>query len=305
MTVQDIYNKILAMIDQYTEDGVDISSAENIDIEKKVILFVDSAQKELWKQNKKTSQVSITNKPPINLLDNADTYEDFKETVYYPDSTGTPGAQGYSIQVNEEASDNATITLQELVGATWTDLVTITPTSITELTTYTGVLTLTSTSNQVRLKLEGTEHYLHKNRALWQYKYKAASVPIYEQWVKYDMPTDFNGLDVVIEEFPFGQYYSGAPYKIENYRDFYYAFDYEGEIRITYKPIPTTVTALTDTIEIDDVLAEAIVYDVVSKLGFYENPDLVNWSEGRRLEAKMDASANEVPAPDIVVDFYG
>jgi len=304
MIVQDIMNKVLVMIDNFTEDGVDIPTSENIDIEKKVVLLTDMAQKELWKLNKNTKQIEITRKPPENKLGGSTGLIDFEgDTQYYPSTDGVSGVQGYSIQVTEEASDNATITYQEEVSGSWVDLLTVSPTG--SQTTYKGVLSVTDTNNPVRVKIDGTEHFLHHNRALWKYKYKSSSVPTYEAWVKFALPDDFNGLDMVVEEFNVSEYAQTENYKIENYRDFYFNFDYNGSIRITYKPIPETITALTDEVQIDEPLAQSIVYDIVAKLGFYENPDLVNWSEGRRIESKSDASVNDVVSAEIVIDFYG
>jgi hypothetical protein len=305
MLVQNIMDKVLVMIDNFTEDGVAVPTAENIDVEKKVILLTDMAQKELWKLNKVTKQLELTNKPPENKLGESLALIDFEgDTQYYPNEQGVDGVQGYSIQVDKDASDNATLTYQELIGVTWTTLVAVVPTSITSLTTYKGVLTVADTTNPVRLKIEGTEHFLHKNRALWKYLYKSASVPTYEPWVKYDLPSDFNGLDVIIKEFDVAQYSQTANYKIENYRDFYFNYEFNGSIRITYKPIPVTITALTDTVTIDEPLAQSIVYDVCAKLGFYENPDLVNWAEGRRLESEAAAQVNDIPSAETVLDYY-
>jgi len=187
----------------------------------------------------------------------------------------------------------------------WTDLVVVTPTGIDTLTTFKGVLSVSSTTNPVRLKVEGTEHFLHQNRALWKYLYKADAVPTYESWVKYDLPSDFNAIDMIVEEYNVRQYAQTENYKIENYRDFYFNYYFNGSIRITYKPIPITITALTDTIQIDDVLAQNMVYDITAKLGFYENPDLVNWSEERRIESKADSSVDDAPSAEVVVDYYG
>ena len=307
MLVQDIQNKVLVMIDNFSEDGVTVPIAENIDVEKKVILLTDMAQKELWKLNKNTKQIELTNKPPENrlgLLSNMSLVDFEGVTQYYPNEQGVNDVQGYSIQATAEASDNATFTYQELVAGVWTDLVVVTPTAITTLTTYKGVLSVASTTNPVRLKVDGTEHFLHQNRALWKYLYKAASVPTYEPWVKSSLPSDFNGLDAIIEEFEVRQYAQTENYKIENYRDFYFNFYFNGSIRITYKPIPVTITSLTDEVQIDEPLAQSIVYDVCAKLGFYENPDLVNWAEGRRIESNAAASVDDISSAEIVIDYY-
>jgi len=304
MLVQDIMNKVLAMIDNYTDDGVVVSEAENIDIEKKVILFTDMAQKEMWKYSKNTKQIEITNKQPENrlgLLSNFDLVDFEGETQYYPNEAGVDNVQGYSIQV----TGDCTITYQERVAGTWTDLVVLTPTSISTLTTYKGVLSVSNTTNPVRLKIDGTTHFLHQNRALWKFLYQADKVPTYEPWVRYILPDDFNAVDMVVEEFAVRQYAPSNNYKLENFNEFYFNFYFEGSIRITYKPVPATITALSDTVQIDEVLAQNVVYDICSKIGFYENPDLVNWAEGRRLESKQEAATDEPLSAEIIVDYYG
>lgn len=300
----EIYNKILAMLDQYTEDGVAVAEADNIDIEKKVIVLTDMNQKEIWKHNKNTKQREITTKPPENrlgLLSNM-TIVDFEgETQYYPNESGVDNVQGYSIQVDGDC----TLTYQELRSGVWTDIEVLTPTSISTLTTYKGVLTVESTTNPVRLKVDGATHFRHVNRALWKLKYQADKVPTYEPWVKYSLPDDFNSIDMVVEEFPSRQYSQSANHKIENYRDFYYNFYYEGIIRITYKPVPADITSLDDELQIDTTFAQTIVYDIIAKLGFYENPDLVNWAEGRRIENKMEATSDEPLSAEVIVQYYG
>jgi len=305
---EEIYNKILSLLDQYTEDGVPISEEDNIDVEKKTIELTDMAQKEMWKYNKNTKQIEITNTADENrlgILSDMD-YVDFEgETQFYPNERGVDRVQGYSIQVTEGASDNATLTYQENVAGTWVDLVTITPTGITSITTYKGVLNVSDTSNRVRLKIEGTEHFIHVNRALWKLKYKPELVPTYEPWVKYDLPEDFNAVDMVVEEFPTRQYSQSPNYKIENFRDFYYNFYFEGKIRVTYKPVPVTITSLDDELQLDTTFAQTIIYDVISKIGFYENTDLVNWAESRRLENKEEATSDEPLSAEVLTDFYG
>lgn len=301
--VQDLYYKLLGLLDQYTEDGVITAEEDVIDVQKKFIIFADQAQKELWKYNKITKQIEITNKPPKNrlgLLSNFDIIDFEGDTQYYPNEAGINNVQGYSIEVDGDC----TITYEELVGSSWTQLVQLTPTGLTEMTTFKGILNVSSTTNPVRLVVSGTTHFKHMNRALWQFKYATDKVPEYAPWVKYDLPTDFNAVDMVVEEFPVRQYDANSIYKLENYRDFYYNFYFEGKIRVTYRPVPSTITALTDTIDIDDVLAEAIVYDCAAKIGFYENKDIVNFAEQRRIEAKTEASMDTPSSPEIMTDFY-
>ena len=94
-------------------------------------------------------------------------------------------------------------------------------------------------------------------------------------------------------------------YKLENFRDFYFNFDFEGVIRITYKPIPSTITSVDDVVQIDEILAQTIVYDIISKIGFTEDTALVNWAEGRRLEAKSESIKSEPANETSIINVYG
>jgi hypothetical protein len=302
--LQSLYNKLLAMFNNYTDDGVVVAPEENADTEAKFILFADMAQKELWEYSKKTKQVEITNKAPINqlgLLSNFEIVDFVGETQYYPNETGVADVQGYSVKYDGDG----VIAFEENILGVWTNLVTLTNTSITTLTLAKGVLNVASTDNNVRMVISGTTHFRHKDRALYKTLYQADKVPEYAAWVKYDLPDDFNSIDEVVEEYPTRQYKQSGFYKNENYRDYYFNMYFEGLIRITYKPIPTTLTSLDDYLTIDDVLAESVMYDAAGKIGFYKNKDIVNYAEQRRIEAKNEASRSQPASEELIIDVYG
>jgi len=301
--LQSLYDKCLAIFNNYTEDGILVAPEENADTQAKFILFADSAQKELWKYSKKTKQIEITNKAPINqlgLMSNFDLVDFTGEAQYYPNEEGVSEVQGYSVKYDGDG----VITFEENIGGTWTTLTTLTNTSITTLTLSKGVLSVSDTTNPVRMVITGTTHFRHKDRALYKYLYQADKVPEYAAWVKYDLPDDFNSIDEVVEEYPTRQYKDSANFKNENYRDYYFNFYFEGLIRITYKPIPLTLTALTDVMTIDDVLCESIVYDAAGKIGFYKNKDVVNYVEQRRIEAKAEASTEQPASEEGINNVY-
>ena len=302
--LQSLYNKCLAMFNNYTDDGVVVAPEENADTEQKFILFADMEQKELWKYSKTTKQVEITNKAPINqlgLMSNFEIVDFVGETQYYPNEYGIAGVQGYSVKYDGDGI----ITFEENILGAWTELVKLTNVAINTLTLSKGVLNVASTDNKVRMVISGTTHFRHKDRALWKYLYQVDKVPEYAAWIKYDLPDDFNSIGEVVEEFPTRRYQESAYYNIENYRDYYFNFYFEGLIRITYKPIPTTLTSLDDYLTIDDVLAESIVYGAAGKIGFYKNKDIVNYSEQRRVESKGEAIHSGPATEESIDNVYG
>jgi len=302
--LKSLYDKLLALFNNLTDDGDLISPEENADTEAKFILFADMAQKELWKYSKATKQVEITNKAPINqlgLLSNFNIVDFFGETQYYPTEFGVSNVQGYSVKYDGDG----VIEFEENILGVWTNLVTLTNVGITTLTLATGVLNVSSTDNAVRMVISGTTHFRHKDRALYKYLYQTDKVPEYAAWIKYDLPDDFNSMDEVVEEFPSRQYRQSAYYNVENYRDYYFNSFFEGLIRITYKPIPTTLTSLDDYLTIDDVLAESIMYDAAGKIGFYKNKDIVNYAEQRRIESKGEAIHSGPAIEESNTNVYG
>lgn len=299
MKVRDIYNKVLAMIDEFTNQGVQISDDDNADVLNKVILFVDMAQKELWRYNKTTKVVELTLKPPVNLLKEAttDLLENTGTTQYYPNDIGVPGVYGFSVMVDGDC----TVKLQEYFNGQWVDLFSQSY-STTAMTTVKSSVTPYNPSNNFRLVLSGTTYFTHLNRALWGVKYRSDRVPTFAPWVKQNLPSDFQAVDMVVEQVT-NNFIQNPVYKIENYRDFYYNYDFEGILRIIYKPVCQTIISLDDDVQVDEVLANNIVYDVLAKVGFYENTDVVNWAEGRRVESKAEANKTG-PISSIVMESY-
>ena len=299
MKVRDIYNKVLAMIDEFTNQGVPISDDDNADVLAKVVLFVDMAQKEWWRYNRSTKTVELTLKPPVNLIKEltGDIIENKGEAQYYPTADGVPSVYGFSIMVDGDC----TIKVQEHFNGQWVDL--FNQSYVTDtLTTIKSDITPFNASNNIRLVVSGATYFTHLNRALWGVKYKPNRIPTFAPWVKQELPDDFQAIDMVVEQVA-DKYIQSPVYKIENYRDFYYNYDFEGILRIIYKPICQTITSLDDDVQIDEVLANNIVYDVLAKVGFYENTDVVNWAEGRRVESKVEANKSG-PISSIVINSY-
>lgn len=297
-----IFDKVLVLLDQKSNKGVDIPKANNIDIEIKTIELINSAQKEMWKDSKKTDFIEITNKPPINqLTEEVFNIIDFEEeTRYFPNEAGVSESRGYSIMVDGDCL----LEWEEKQSGTWTVIHTETPVSIVTLTLYKGVLNVVNKSNPVRLKVSGTTHFRHVNRALWKLKYQADKVPTCEPWVLLELPETFNTMEQFIEEFTDGIYGQGGAWKLEGYRNFKYNFNFEGRMKIIFKPIPTDIVTLDDDITVDEIVAANIVYDVVSKIGFYENEDVVNWAEDRRLEGRRNVKTDQSVSVEQIQPYY-
>jgi hypothetical protein len=298
-TVQKILYDVRALLDEYSEDGVVISPDSVADINAKGILFVDMAQKELFRTGNMFKTYKLVNKPWENKLGRFSNFDVqiFEGTdQYYPES-GVE-AKAYYFEVDSDF----TVVIEEFEAGAWQTLQTITAV-ITENTSYKGNITPSTAGNLIRLRFTGNYAYHHKNRALFNVSFK--TVPDYRPWVKYSMPSDFRMVDVVVQEYPERQYSRDASYKWEGFKDMYVNYFFDGEIRVIYKPVPVTITALTDTLEVDDTTANAISYYVAAKLAPFENKELVNFFEQKYNELKMESFIRMPSSEQAIVDVYG
>lgn len=298
-TVQKIIYDVRALLDEYSDDGNILGAGDVADINAKGVLFVDMAQKELFRTGNLYKTHKIINKPYANALGlhtGFDLVDYIGVSQIYP--LNGVQAQAYYFEV----SSDFTVNIQEFQSGVWSTLTTISAV-ITENTAYKGKITPTTPGNLIRLEFTGATAYRHKNRALWNIPFK--TVPDYRPWFKVEMPNDFRMVDMVIQEYPERQYSRDSNYKWEGFRDLYVNYYFDGEIRVIYKPVPTTITSLTQTLEIDDTTVNAITYYVAAKLAPFLNKELVNFFEGKFNELKMESFIKMPSSEQAIVDVYG
>jgi len=303
-TVRNLFLKARALLDEYSDDGVLIPESEVIDMMGKSILLADMAQKELHKIGKLYNTFEFANKPAPNLLGLFSNFEitDFIGTPqYYPSAEGIAGAKAYYF----EADGEGTAKVEENQGGTWVALVTIEiPNTVTSPTAYKGLITPLSSSNDIRLTFDGLTHYRHSNRCLFSYPFAADRIPDYSAWVKITMPSNFQSRDQIIEEKATG-YTDHYPYKWEGHKDLYISYNFEGNIRVVYKPVPTPLTTIDSVLEIDDITAQAVVYYIGARLAPFENKELVMFFESKFSELKIENSKASPVSESEITDFYG
>lgn len=76
-------------------------------------------------------------------------------------------------------------------------------------------------------------------------------------YVKYDMPEDFNGIDFIVNQDSNYNYNKVAMYKAEG-NSLYVPNNFKGTLKVVYKPEPSIITALTDTLLIKKSTASII-----------------------------------------------
>jgi hypothetical protein len=167
---------------------------------------------------------------------------------------------------------------------------------------------LSAAGGSVTMAVSGTYYFRHNNRALSPYKFASADkVPDFKPWYKVTMPSDFKSRSQIISEYPSWQYQEGSPsVKWEGANELWVLFSYEGLIRIKYVPVPTKITDLGQTLEIDDVAATSGAYYLAEHFAMADQNDmLAARCKEKFRELKIDSMLKQPLQPAEIKDIYG
>jgi len=298
-TVEKVILDARALLDEYTKKGALIPDSDVADIIAKGIRFVDMAQKELFRTGNIYKKFEVTQKPQVNLLGYYSEFDIVEHIGVDTAYAALEPARSYYF----EADGDGVAYIEAFDGGAWTVLETINLASSGSMVAYKGIVPLQGT--QTRIRFSGDFFYQHQNRALFSAPYPLSRVPDYRPWRAYTMPNDFRMVDVVVEEFPVRQYEQSATYKWEGFRDLVVNYYFEGTIRVIYKPVPETITSIDQTLEVDDITANAITYYVAAKLAPEENKQLTNFFEGKYNELKLETFYKMPSTEQAIIDVYG
>lgn len=271
MIFKDFVQSVLMEMGEYSNSGTLISEAENKDYLLSITRLTNDSLTQiatLGKSNNKSFDISHFK--PSNQLGfanwNEEIYHDTDDVIFQ-----AIGTQAYSFQVG----DTADIYIEEYVGGVWANLVTINHVDINGqgYVNYKGLLNLTSTSNNVRIRFSGT--YYYPIRWVGMFKEKLSKAIAFEPNVPYTLPTNFYLLDNVKFIHADRQYTEYAGYQLDLANKTILFNWYErGEFRVNYFAYPTLLTisdtdvhaADNEAVDIPSEFIEALKMQVANKL---------------------------------------
>jgi hypothetical protein len=296
-TANQVFEWVMAIADELSPTGT-VNPSDTNDYKFRTPAILNSLQSELIKPGDIYSTHEVSHKPATTIVGLFDVleYEGVELT-----REGAGQAKAYYL----EADGEGTIYVEDYTG-TWNTLATITvPNTVTDFTAYSGVLTPTSGSTATRFRFTGTYRYLVKNFALFSAPFQLARIPIYRPYFKATMPTDFKSVDQIVNE-EADQYNISATYKWEGKNELYIPWEFAGNIRIVYRPVPSLVSAITDTLQVDDVTARTLmVYGLGMELYKDENADLYNHFLSKYEKLKSQAMKAPPATEQTIVNVYG
>jgi len=277
MTVNDIFEKAMSLMDERTETGI-VDADATLIYKKNSPYILTILQNELLLIGDVYSTHEISRKsiqPIVGVLSVKEHDTDDETEI-----SSTLG-KAYYFEI-----DNPCTVYIEDYTTTWNTLVTITDTTATDFTAYKGVLTNTPGATKTRIRFSGDYYYNYRNVAIYDKTFEEESkVPNYGEYVKYSMPSDFSSISQIIDEDT--DYEQLTDYHWEGKGDLYVPYSYTGNIKIVYRPVPSALSDADSVMQIDDVICNSILpYGLAREILATENAALSNYFGQRYDELK-------------------
>jgi hypothetical protein len=120
------------------------------------------------------------------------------------------------------------------------------------------------------------------------------------------MPSDFFGANQVISIETNGTYENASDYKWESNNILLIPDSFIGTIKVVYKPLPSAITALTDSLVLDKITCSTtLAYGLASRLLTNENSALANYFNTLYDESRTRNKSKQVATSEVIKDVYG
>lgn len=303
-TARQIYEKAIALIDEINAETGQVNPDTTTDYLARTPYLINLLQTELLPYSKTFAKYEISNTPLDNMLSvtGFETFEHTDEDYEFEATSG--GCKAYHL----ETDGIGTIYIEDYTSS-WNTLATISATDSDGFTQYRGLVTPTSGASKTRIRFSGSYFYRMRNIALFNYAFSSAlKIPNYAYWVRADLPNDLSYIEDVIAQGD-TSYDKDPTWKIEelgNTKELYYCYDFEGVLKVIYKAIPTPITSMDDTLDIDDSTANMMAYGLAEAFVDVEMNDFLQKIFSNKYEEqKATAMARKPKGLEKIVDFYG
>ena len=312
-TGTEIFARSIAVIDELSDTGA-VSATQTKEYSNRAPYLLDMWQKEMSKNGIEPKAFETSCYRKVNLL--GDTMQMGLIVENNAETNSYSGKGAYCFYL--ETDGDCTLTFAENGAAlsgvysfnggaetpfTETFSVTV-PTGTTSFLPIRGILT--ASGGTVTMAVSGAYYFRHNNRALSTYKFATADkVPDFKPWYKIAMPSDFKSRTQIVNESSPWQYTESNNHHWEGNNELYVLFSYSGLIRIKYIPVPVKITALTQTLEINDVAAQSGAYYLAEQFAIADQNDaLAALCKAKYKELKVESMLKIPLAASEIIDIY-
>lgn len=270
MNLKEAQNTVLQLIDRYSTRGK-VSGAEDtntVDYSLKIRNYLDIAQKHIasLKPIRKVFYISQKLPPYVGSMDT----RQFSGTDIIVENAQA-GAYHFAVD------DYAEVFIEGYDGVEWQVIENISASAVNGFEAYKGLIEPTSDYANIRIRFSGTTVYNVKDVCLFSAHFSHyAKIPNYSRYISNRMPEDF--LHCISAQIKTGDDYKNFDNLVWDSENVVgISYDVEGEIKIVYGAISTTITEETKEtyqMEIDASLHGAMCFYAASLLFNHERPDV-------------------------------
>jgi len=301
---QDIFNFAMDLISKRSPNGT-IDAGKTASYRARSLGLLTLWQNIMVRSSDLYNTFEISNSPIPSLYGLITGFDIQEYGKIYPLADVTFETAGKAFSYYFEADGQGTVYIEDYTTQ-WNTLATINvPATVTNFTAYKGVTVPTSGATKSRIRLSGPYYYRTINRALFGMSLDPARIPDYRPWFKATMPSDFKSVDEIIEEYPDRQYNKSSTYKWEGRKDLYINYYYVGKVRVVYKPVPTTITDLTQTLQVDELSSMSGSYYLASHLLLIEDPASASFFQSMFEQLRLENNIKQPVSEAKIVDVYG
>jgi len=202
--------------------------------------------------------------------------------------SGSGSVKAYTFEVDAPC----VVTIEAYDGAAWAVLVTH-----TKLTggveRFSGSVTPPAGTTTSRISITGNYYTILKNYALYSYAYYV--VPEYRRFIKIPLPADCRFIDIVLEDSQWDRI--GITLNTQG-NNFILDNEHDASLKIVYRPTPVMITALTDTLVVDNVAALSGAYFLAAQFSLFIDP-----TSGSFFQEKYEEERERLREPGSFVDI--
>lgn len=303
-TGTEIFERSIVIIDELSDSGT-VTDSLTREYKNRAPALLD-----LWQHEEADLQATaeILRKPAVNLLGHRfEIQEHAAEDVTF-ETTASARSAAFTVE------NQADVYIENYEGGAWVYADGYYSADGAAEVSFSGLISIsalsspasykcrfTAAGDKTRLRFSGDYYYLFSDFALFEAAFPSCTrVPEYGEYVKYAMPSNFDSFTQIVTESP----RAGLYHKWEN-GNLMVNYFYEGTIKITYRPNPIKITALTQTLEVSEGSAAAAAYYLAMHFALADmNTELASICSSKYQEIKALNKKKPPLAPAKINDAY-
>lgn len=274
INIKEIREKVLKIIDEYSNKGVVTPDSRNADYIIRINDFIDVAQREIMQYKFINGEKDITQNTLPNLLGNKYyMYQHLEDDMIY-------SAQ-YAKSFYFEVDNIATIVIEEEIQPNvWYALLTLTNTTKSLYNIFKGNIPYINYGDAIRIRFTGPYVYNFRYPCLYKYNFPIdTDVPDYTPYIRYVLPADYYRFNKIITETDYKMYQQIQSFRWETRITLIIPNSIVGNIKFLYFKYPIQIdnnTLDSFELELDTEAQELVPFYVAQLLLKVQNPPISN-----------------------------